>query len=178
MKQAAKLWNQKKGQTFRFREEEINEKMARVEDEDLDLLVELKFKKYSVANYREKKIINIVFKEGEFSLSLEYLYNGKAPQGTARKILCSLLTQAVNLGYVHEDSLISLFEIGDINGSYVQLLRMYSRMGFEVYGTKYVDSDVFEDISLGREPKLLSSSALVLMGTSVGKLLQWCRGRY
>ena len=82
--------------------------MARVEDEDLGLLVELEFKKYTVAKYREKKIINAVFKEGEFSLSLDSLYNGKAPQGTARKILCSLLTQAVNLGYVHEDSLISL----------------------------------------------------------------------
>lgn len=180
MKEAAKLWKQqtKARQTFRFREEEIDEKMARVEDEDTGLLVELEFKRYTVAKYREKKIINVVFKEGEFSLSLDSLYNGKAPRGTARKVLCSLLTRVLNLGYINEDNLISLFAIGDIDGSYVQLLRMYSRMGFEVYGTKYVDSDIFEDISLGREPKLLSSSALVLMGTSVGNLLQWCRGRY
>lgn len=178
MKQAAKLWNKKKGQTFRFREEEMDENMARVYDDSTHLEVELEFKKHTVAKYKEKKHVDKVFKEGEFAVSLEALYNGDSPKGTARKVLCSFLSQAVNLGYVHEDNLISLFAIGDIDGSYVQLLRMYSRMGFEVYATKNIGSDIFEDISLGREPEFLSSSAHAFMGTSVGKLLQWCRGRY
>lgn len=178
MKTAAKLWKARQRQTFRYRDEEFNEKSAKVEDEELGLLVELEFKKYTAEKYKERKIINKLFKDGEFALSLDSLYNGKTPKGTARRILCSLLSRALQANYVREDDLISLFAIGGIDDSYVQLLRMYSRMGFEVYGTKYVESDVFEDIALAREPKLLSSSALVLMGTSVGKLLEWCKGRY
>lgn len=178
MKQAAKLWNQKKRLTFRFIEEDINDEIARVYDDSTHLEVELEFKKHTVKKFKEKKQIDTVFKEGEFAVSLEALYNGESPKGTARKVLCSLLTQSVNLEYINEDNLISLFAIGDIDGSYVQLLRMYSRMGFEVYATKNIGSDVFEDIALSREPELLSSSAYAFMGTSVGKLLKWCRGRY
>lgn len=178
MKEAAKLWKKNKAQTFKFITEEIDKKTAKVEDEDVGLLVELEFKKYTVQMYKEKKIINQVFKEGEFDLSLDSLYNGTSPQGTARKILCALLTKALSLGYIHKNNLISLFAIGDIKGSYIQLIRMYTRMGFEVYGTKHIDSNIFEDIVLAREPKVLSSSALVLMGTSIGTLLDWCKGRY
>jgi len=180
MKEAAKLWSsqKKKAHTFRFREEEIDKNAARVYDNSTHLDVQLEFKKHTVAKYKKKNLVDKVFKEGEFSLSLDALYNGDSPKETARRVMCSLLSQALDLGYIHEDNLISLFAIGEIDGSYVQLLRMYSRMGFEVYATKNIDSDIFEDIALGREPNLRSSSAYAFMGMSVGKLLKWCKGRY
>jgi hypothetical protein len=188
MKEAAKLWSQKKSQTkFRFRTETINSEGANVSDSEKGLDVGISFGiNYTVEKLKTMKFIDKSFKDGKFSLSLDYLYNGEEPRGTARKILCELLTKAVERGYTNEDELVYLFAKGNLNGSYIQLVRMYKRMGFDVYGTQYINSDIFKDISEEREPTdILSRSARmekfsgsVLMGTSVGKLLDWCRGRF
>jgi hypothetical protein len=176
MKEAAKLW--KNQVSFRFIEEKVTDKEAKLTDKDHDLLVSILFKKGSTAVYKEKKIINKIYKEGNFSLYLTDLYNGSAPQGSARRYLCSLLKKSLEMGNIQEDDYIYLFAIGDVGGSYIQLIKMYSRMGFDVYGTKDIMSDIYEDMRLDREPVEGSSSSNVLMATTVKNLLKWCASRY
>lgn len=176
MREAAKLWNKRKVTIFRFRENELNKNRARVEN-DSGMEVELEFRKYKVERYKYLKLIDKVFRDGEFSVSLDSLYNGNSPQGTARKVFCELLAEAVKRGYVDYSDHISLFAIGQVKGSYIQLLRMYSRMGFQVYGTNHIGSDIFEDIELSREPVITGSPA-VLMGATIRDVLKWCTGRF
>lgn len=172
MKEAAKLWKNH-SVTFKFGDVKIDNKAAIARDQSHDFLIKLVFNPHSVQTYKDKKIVKKVFKDGEFAVSIDSLYGGTTPRGTARQTLCVLLRESISRGLLREEDNISLLAIGDVDGSYIKLIKMYLRMGFEIYGTGGIVSDIFEDLRLDREPEELGL-VCVMMGMPIRNLLNWC----
>lgn len=108
---------------------------------------------------------------------LAALYADLSPSGFVRQMLCVLLRKSIEAGYLAPTDYISLEASGEIDGSYLKLVQMYQRMGFNVIASDGLLTNIIEDLETNSEPELDPKvGPFVFMLSTVEKVVSWCQG--
>ena len=123
-------------------------------------------------------------------LFIHALYKNEAPSGYIRKILCLVLNKIKKDKNFLPIDRITLEASGDIDGSFLKLIQMYQRMGFEVdrtYGKNAesiynaIKSNSYEYNSYEYETfENLTKKNMdynVQMSQEISNLLEWCSNK-
>ena len=117
-------------------------------------------------------------------LFIHALYKNEAPPGYIRKILCLVLNKIKKERNLLPTDRITLEASGFIDGSFLKLIQMYQRMGFEVDRTYGENAESIYDAILSKSNdyetfKNLSNEDInVLMSQKIENLIEWCDNKY
>ena len=117
-------------------------------------------------------------------LFIHALYKNEAPPGYIRKILCLVLNKIKKDKKLLPIDRITLEASGFIDGSFLKLIQMYQRLGFEVDRTYGENAESIYDAILSKSNdyetfKNLSNEDInVLMSQKIENLIEWCDNKY
>ena len=181
------LYNNKKDLQDEMRELDnilqINGNTYKVESKTAELLISYNEEREVVArprrdHYYEPRKIE------KAKLFIHALYKNEAPPGYIRKILCLVLNKIKKERNLLPTDRITLEASGDIDGSFLKLIQMYQRMGFEVDRTYGENAESIYDAILSKSndyetfQNLSKEDLNVLMSQKIDNLLEWCSNKF